>query len=153
MVGLRRRLLNTVHALLGRNGRKEKRERLTSEKGLAAVLEKYSWTAAEAVELAVIKRQIAGLNEGIKQLEAAISETGEQLQGFDNLVWIKGIGKRSAAILLSIIGKIEDFHSEGRLASYVAIVPRVRNSNETVHHGRIRKQGSRMERTTLVQCT
>ncbi len=66
---------------------------------------------------------------------------------------IKGIGVKSAAVLLSVIGEVRDFKSEDRLASYFGIVPRVRNSNETVHHGRITKQGSRMGRTTLVQCT
>lgn len=153
LVGLRTTLINKVHALLVSRGRKERRERLTSAKGLAGVIEKYHWSAAEAVELAVIKAQIQSLNEGIKQLEAAIEEAGEKLSGFENVVSIKGIGQRSAALLLSVIGRIEDFQSEGRLASYFGIVPRVRNSNETVRHGRITKQGSKLGRKTLVQCT
>jgi transposase len=32
-------------------------------------------------------------------------------------------------------------------------VPRVRNSADVQHHGRITKQGSRLGRKTLVQCT
>ncbi len=153
LVGLRTKLINQIHALLVRHGRKEKRERLTGSKALAQVIEKYEWSEAERVELEVIQQQVEALGEGIGKLDKAISEAGERLRGFENLVSIKGIGVKSAAVLLSVIGEVGDFKSEERLASYFGIVPRVRNSNETVHHGRITKQGSRMGRTTLVQCT
>ncbi len=153
LIGLRTKLINQIHALLVRHGRKEKRERLTGGKGLAQVIERYEWSEAERVELEVIRQQVEALGEGIGKLDKAISEAGEQLRGFENLVSIKGIGVKSAAVLLSVIGEVSDFKSEERLASYFGIVPRVRNSNETVHHGRITKQGSRMGRTTLVQCT
>lgn len=153
LVGLRTKLINQIHALLVRHGRKEKRERFSSRKGLREVIDKYGWTLAEQVELEVIQEQIASLNQGIEKLDEALRRAGEQLEGFLNLLSIKGIGAKSAAILLSVIGRIEDFESEGRLASYFGIVPRVRNSNETVHHGRITKQGSRMGRSALVQCT
>lgn len=53
----------------------------------------------------------------------------------------------------SVIGRIEDFESAEKLASYFGIVPRVANSNETVKTGRIHKRGSKTGRTTLVQCT
>ena len=39
------------------------------------------------------------------------------------------------------------------LDSYFGFVPRVRNSSDTIHHGRIPKQVSKLGRTTLVQCT
>ena len=52
-----------------------------------------------------------------------------------------------------MIGEVEDFDSEAKLASYFGMVPRVSNSNETVQHGRITKRGSKLGRTTLVQCT
>ena len=32
------------------------------------------------------------------------------------------------------------------------MVPRVQNSNETQHHGRITRRGNKLARTTLVQC-
>ena len=49
--------------------------------------------------------------------------------------------------------EIKDFASADKLAAYSGIVPRVANSNETQHHGRITKQGSKTGRTTLVQCS
>ncbi len=78
---------------------------------------------------------------------------GAQLEGHANLVSIKGIGPKAASILLSVIGEVRDFESEDKLASYFGIVPRVSNSNEKVQHGRITKRGSKLGRTTLVQCT
>ena len=52
-----------------------------------------------------------------------------------------------------MIGKVEDFDSEEKLASYFGIVPRVSNSNATVRHGAITKKGSKLGRTTLAPCT
>lgn len=75
------------------------------------------------------------------------------MKGHDSLTSIKGIGDKSATVLLSVIGNIKDFADADKLASYFGIVPRVANSNETEHHGRITKRGSKIGRTTLVQCT
>ena len=57
-----------------------------------------------------------------------------------------------ATILLSVIGDVNDFANEGKLAAYFGIVPRVSNSNETERSGRITKRGTKLGRTTLVQC-
>ena len=74
-------------------------------------------------------------------MEKTIKTEGEKLPGHKNLKSIKGIGD------------INDFESESKLASYFGIVPRVRNSNETEHTGRITKRGTKLGRTTLVQCS
>jgi transposase len=52
-----------------------------------------------------------------------------------------------------VIGKVEDFADEEKLASYFGVVPVVKQSNETERHGRITRSGSKLGRTTLVQCT
>ena len=51
-----------------------------------------------------------------------------------------------------MIGNVNDFAHEGKLAAYFGIVPRVQDSNETEHRGRITKRGSKLGRTALVQC-
>lgn len=56
-------------------------------------------------------------------------------------------------MLLSIIGDVKDFADEDKLASYFGIVPRVKDSNQTQHHGAITKRGSQLGRLVLVQCT
>lgn len=152
LVQLRTTLVNKLHALLRARGIASRKSQFLSKKGLRAVLEQ-DWSATARVEVEVITSQIGSLNEGIKRLDEQLGESGEQLEGQKNLVSIKGIGPRAAAILLAVIGDVADFESEEKLASYFGIVPRVANSNETVRHGRITKRGSKLARTTLVQCT
>ena len=61
--------------------------------------------------------------------------------------------KKGASTLLSVIGNVNDFRSVKQLAAYIGIAPRVSDSNETVHYGRITKLGSKIARATLVQCS
>ena len=104
------------------------------------------------IELEVIVEEIRSLNQRIAKLEKTIAEEGSKLEGHKNLTSIKGIGPLTGSILLSVIGDINDFADEGKLAAYFGIVPRVSNSNETEHSGRITKRGSKLGRTALVQC-
>jgi len=90
---------------------------------------------------------------GADTFAAAHRRFKQQLPSFKNIVSIKGIGPRSAALLLSVIGNINNFASEKKLQSYFGIVRRVRQSNQTLRTGRITKEGSKLGRTTLVQCT
>ena len=152
LVELRTGLRNKIHALHRARGLESKQSEFNSAKGLQAVL-KREWDVLERVELEVIIQQIEALDEGIQKLDKQIAEHGPAMQGHRNLTSIKGIGDKSAAILLSVIGNVQDFADAEKLASYFGIVPRVSNSNETVQHGRITKRGSKLGRTTLVQCT
>jgi transposase len=152
LVRQRTALINKIHNVLNSEGVKFKKETLGTEKGLKAVFS-YDWDEVVQIELEVLAEQIRHLKDSIKKLDEQISDKGKGLNGHDNLVSIKGIGSNSATILMSVIGDINDFATPGKLAAYFGIVPRVRDSNETVHHGRITKHGSKLARTTLVQCT
>lgn len=151
-VKLRTTLINKLHAIHNEHGIKSVKSAFKSEKGLQAALAR-DWGEIVRIELEVLVGQIRSLNEGIKKLEGQMEKSGKELPGHANLTSIKGIGAKSAAILLSVIGDIADFASEKKLESYFGVVPKVANSNETVNHGRITKRGSKLGRTTLVQCT
>lgn len=152
LVRLKTCLMNKIHALAVSCGRKLKRESLSSKKGLQKVFGQ-AWTAVEKLELEIIVEQIESLNKSIKRLEMVIEEESKKLAGFENLITMTGIGARSAGVLLAVIGDVNDFPDEKKLASYFGIVPKVSNSNEKVQTGRITKRGSKTGRTTLVQCT
>lgn len=155
LVGQRTALINTIHNLLNANGIKEKKEALTTIKGLHRVLglaKEYDLDGLVSLQFEVLVAQITSLNEGIKKLEEQMTEKGKELDGHENLSSIKGIGDKAATILLSVIGDINDFEDEGKLASYFGMVPRVHQSNETARNGRITKRGSKIGRTTIVQC-
>lgn len=140
MVKLRTSLFNKVHGILNRHGIKAKREKLTTKKGFQTEVRERTWEPMVQVELEVIDEQIQSLLQSIKRLEDKITSFANSLPGFENLVSIKGIGSLSAAILLSVIGDIKDFKSDKKLAAYFGIVPKVSQSNETCHMGRITKR-------------
>jgi transposase len=155
LVGQRTALINTIHNLLNANGIKEKKEVLTTIKGLNRVRglgKEYALNGLVSLQFDVLVTQITSLNEGIKKLEEQMREKGKEFDGHENLSSIKGIGDKAATILLSVIGDINDFEDEGKLASYFGMTPRVHQSNETAHNGRITKRGSKIGRTTIVQC-
>ena len=152
LVELPTTLINKIHALHNSHGMRSRKSEFSSEKGLKAVLER-EWSVLERVELEVIINQIRALNESIKKLEVQMKQSLREMEGHQNLTSIKGIGEKSAAILLSVIGDVKDFADEDHLASYFGIVPRVSDSNESQRRGRITKRGSKLGRTTLVQCT
>ena len=128
-----------------------KREALSSKIALARVLA-LPVSGMVQLELRVLVGQIRTLSESIAELEERLEEEGQQLAGYENLTSIKGIGWLSATVLLTTIGKISDFPDENKLAAYLGLVPRIANSNESEHSGRITKQGNKLARTALVQC-
>jgi len=149
---LRTALKNKIHNVLNAHGIVSKRESLSSRKGLAKVLD-HELDDLSKFELRILVDQINHLNEGIDKINQELKDPGNQLPGHKNLTSIKGIGDVSANVLLSVIGDINDFPDAKKLSAYFGIVPRVHQSNEVEHHGRITKRGSKIGRTTLVQCT
>ena len=141
LVKQRSALKNKVNNILSARGLNLAKEALSSEKKLAEVLA-LPFDEMVRIELRVIVEQIRSLNKSIAELEKTIGEEGSKLEGHKSLISIKGIGKITSAILLSVIGDVNDFADERHLASYFGIVPRVSNSNETEHSGRIHKRGT-----------
>ncbi len=151
MVKLRTALKNKINNILSAHGINLEKEALSSDKKLGEILA-MKFDPMVGIELKIIVGQIRSLNQSIAELEKTIADEGSKLEGHKNLTSIKGIGPLTGSILLSVIGDINDFDDEGRLAAYFGIVPRVSNSNETERSGRITKRGSKLGRTALVQC-
>lgn len=151
LVKLRTSLKNKINNILSAHGINLKKEALSTEKGLREVLG-MMFDPMVDTELRILVDQIRSLNKSVRELEDVIKESGSNLGGHKNLKSIKGIGGLGASVLMSVIGDVKDFEDEGKLASYFGIVPRISNSNETFRSGRITKRGSKLGRTTLVQC-
>jgi len=151
LVKQRSALKTKINNLLSAEGINLKKESLSSNKALERVLS-LPLLPLMLVEARVLVGQIRSLNYGIAELEELIEEEGPKLAGHKNLMSIKGIGPVSAAVLLTAIGRIEDFADVGKLAAYLGLVSRVQNSNETERSGHITKQGDKLARTALVQC-
>lgn len=150
LIKQRSALKTKVNNLLSARGLNLAKEALSSEKKLAEVLE-LPFEDIVRFELRILVEQIRVLNKTVAELDKRIGEESSKLEGHKNLSSIKGIGRITSAILLSVIGDVNDFPDEHRLASYFGIVPRVSNSNETERSGRIHKRGTKLGRTALVQ--
>lgn len=150
LVKQRSALKNKINNILSARGLNLPKEALSSQKRLAEVVS-LPFDEIVRIELRVIADQIRGLNKSVAELDQAIAEASAELEGHASLTSIKGIGATTSAILLSVIGDVNDFPDESRLASYFGIVPRVSNSNEREHSGHIHKRGSKLGRTALVQ--
>lgn len=152
LVKQRTRLINKVHAIFVRHGIKLKKESLGSRRALMR-LDLGRFSTLEQVELKIVRDQALSLTQAIKDMDREIEAAAKKFEGFAGLTSIKGVGARSAAVFLSAIGDVNDFETPDKLAAYFGIVPKVSQSNETDHRGRITKRGNKLARTTLVQCT
>ena len=83
---------------------------------------------------------------------AEIAAAAKTLPGCDNLASIKGIAENGVTILLNTIVDIENFAKSDYLAALFGVMPGVSESNDSLCVGRFTKRGSKIARTTLVQC-
>jgi transposase len=67
------------------------------------------------------------------------------------LTTLPGVGQFTALVMLAEIGDITRFGSARKLASWAGLTPTVRDSDLTVRHGHISKQGSAWLRWILNQ--
>lgn len=142
---------NKTWSILNSHGKILEKRKLRNKTGYQKYVFCYEWEEIVEEELRSIYRSVKVLSDEIELIENKIEELGGQLYGYENLLSIPGMGKLSAAIILSIIGDINDFSSHKKLASYFGLVPSIRQSNENIKYGSITKRGTRMGRTTLIQ--
>lgn len=89
----------------------------------------------------------------IKEYDKLIEEKADAYEETRLLSTIPGIGKYSALLIFSEIVDIKRFPNGKKLASYVGLVPTFRQSGNSARYDRISKQGSRIMRWCLVECT
>ena len=147
---------NRIHSLLLKNGHKISKRSLGGKKKLLALRE-LGLSHFDQKQLNLLLNQLERLTESISETEKMMDEIIETeasertKEDIELLKSIPGVGALSAKILVSCIADIERFKAEKQLASYVGLVPRVRDSGEVIHHGRITRKGNKIARTTLVQ--
>lgn len=151
LVKIRTMLKNQLHGLLRSYGLRVNKQGLKSAKQRRTVA-KLEIPFLADVQRRILLEQIESVGRSITELERHIQPAAEQLPGYRNIISIRGIGAVSAGVLLSAIGRVQDFAEPGKLAAYFGMVPRVQQSNENARHGSITRAGNKLARTTLVQC-
>lgn len=140
----RTRAKNGVHAILLQNGIKIPGQPFSPQ--YVRELHKIGdWRIEKQI------RRIEFLNQDIADCDGRIRDAVSKNRNAELLKTVPGIGNIVALALASEIGDISRFSDMDHLASYFGLVPSVRNSASTVHHGRITKTGNSMVRHLLAE--
>jgi len=94
---------------------------------------------------------IGVLESRITLLEAEIRRQAKPDKRVDALMAIPGIGLLSAMTLVSEIGDISRFATARKLCAWAGIIPSMRNSDRTLHHGHITRAGPAAVRHVLAE--
>ncbi|MGH9892698.1 MAG: IS110 family transposase [bacterium] len=150
LVRMRSSLQARIHAVLADAGIREDLDSLWTRQGRA-------WLAS--VELPAARRAVVddclglidALNVPIRRIQADIKRSPRTDPRIAALTKLYGIGPLTAMLLVAEIGDIKRFPSARKLCSWAGLTPSVRNSDRTVRHGHITKQGSPYIRWAMVE--
>jgi transposase len=144
LVGMRTKLKNRVHAELAKRGINLETP-LFTRRG-RELLRSLGLEAVDQLLLVIdaLDTQISCISGSLRRM------SGEDLRA-QLLTTIPGVGYYVAMLIVSEIGDVNRFPSAERLCGYSGLVPRVRNSGDSVRHGGITRDGSRWLRWALTQ--
>lgn len=109
------------------------------------------------------KIEVKSLKNMIKQIEKEMLKLEKQLDKYAKSLFpdeiiklrkIKGVGPKTAAMILGFFGKFEDFETSKQVVSYIGINPSPYQSGTSVKgRGKISKKGNKFLRTKLYMCS
>jgi transposase len=151
LVRFRTALKNRIHSVLADQG-------IRVERGRAV------WTNAgrewlAGLDLPPAQREIVDdcvgladtLGERIDRLDHEIRQQAKPDPRVKALMELPGIGSFTAMVIVAEIGDISRFPTARKLCAWAGLTPSVRNSDRTVRHGPITKQGSTAVRWVLCE--
>jgi hypothetical protein len=107
--------------------------------------------SSHLINLKVLITLILQYQEHLAELEQNIDALAEEIEEYDLIQSIPGIGHKIAATILSEIGEIDRFDHPKKLVAFAGIDPSVFSSGKfTATQNRITKRGSRQLRYALV---
>jgi transposase len=108
-------------------------------------------TEADRWRIGSLRRVLELLDGEIDRFHALARARLGHYPGYRVIQMIPGVGPVLAAVFVAEIGDVTRFPDPARLASWAGLTPRHRESDTTVHRGRITKQGSRLVRWAAVE--
>lgn len=153
IVKYRTSINNKTFGILVRHGIKLQKSKLIWSNSYEKYVFCHPWSGVTAYELQTISSEVLRTNEKIKAVTKEIAEYSMELNGYQNIQTIPGIGALSASIILCSIDGIENFADANKLASFFGLVPKVSKSNKKTRKSRITKKGSKIARRTIISCT
>ena len=141
---------NQIHALLTAEGMEDVKGSLQSKIGRQRVLNALNQCKNGLVAQPLFE-MIEHFEEHIKSIEALLRERTKDDRMVQLLLTIPGCGEVCAWTIRAYTDDIQRFTNPKKFSSYAGLAPWVKNSNETINHGRITKHGPKELRTALVQ--
>ena len=150
LVALRSGLKAQVHAVLAKQGVAVPMSDLFGVAG-HALLDACPLGDAYATRVESLRDLIEVYDREIAMLSRRISAELADDAGYQAVQAIPGVGPVLAAIFVAEIGDVSRFASPDKLCCWAGLTPRHRESDTTVHRGRITKQGSRLVRWAAIE--
>ena len=127
---------------------------LQSKKGRQKVLDTLESNNDYVLEAQSVKLMLEIIDtfaQKIKIIEKQLEELTKDDEMVKLLLTIRGCGKITAWIIRAYTEDISRFANSKKYAAFCGLVPKVKDSNETVHHGSITRHGPVELRTAFVQ--
>ena len=150
LVGLRSNLKCQVHAVLAGAGAPVVMSDLFGVEGQRLLTRVELPTGARA-RVSSQLRLIEGLDFEVELFAKLVAGRLREHPGYRAIQVIPGVGPVLAAVFVAEIGDVARFPAAAQVASWAGLTPKHRESDTTVHRGRITKQGSRLVRWAAVE--
>lgn len=144
-------ILTTIQCLTGRSKSVWSLER--AQKLMAAAKRnpfKETMFPSHLISLELLINLLLQYQEHLANLDQSIDELAEELQEYELIQSIPGIGTKIAATILAEVGEIDRFNHAKKLVAFAGVDPSVFSSGKfTATRNTITKRGSRRLRTAL----
>ena len=151
LVQVRQDLVNQIRGLLNAYLVRPPVQRLWLPKGLAWLQTCELSTPALTACVRALGTALVSVQAQIAALSARITAVGENKEVRTLVECLPSVAAQTAATIFYELGDVTRFRNARAAASYAGLVPRVSQSADTSHHGRLTKRGSRELRWTLSQ--
>jgi transposase len=150
LVGWRTGAKSSVHAVLAKRGVVVPMSDLFGVEG-NRMLDQLRLEPAYQARVSSLRDLLAMLDTEITGFDFLIAQVLAGHPGYRAVQQINGIGPVFASIFVAEIGDVTRFATAAKLTSWAGVTPRHRESDTTVHRGRITKQGSKLVRWAAVE--
>jgi transposase len=151
LVGQRTHLSNRIRSMLDAYRIEAPRGSLYSPRALGALRALRFPVEDLEVCLKALVHALGEVEESIGRLTARILERAKAPHIAALQEMVPEVGAQTALTLVAELGDVRRFRNARAAASYAGLVPRVANSADTSHHGRITKHGNTQLRWILNQ--
>ena len=151
MVQARTALVNYTHGLLDKYDVMPDVSKMYNKKAIRLLSQVRLKKPNDDMILQNCVKRIAHATEEITRIEAEIDRQAAANENAKLLMSMTGIEAFTAMLLASEIGEITRFKTADRLVSWTGMCPRVYQSGNVMHHGRMKKASNRRVNWIMIQ--